>query len=171
MQGITNAVPNQELKTINGTSLAGSGNFDLQPTLVSGTNIKTINNTSLLGSENISVQPTLVSGTNIKKINNTDVIGSGNINIPTLSVTTLDFTLDSTKWNASQYQDLKSDKLTASTNGVFGLKMQDNSAQYEAATKAQLQVISQGVSGKQGYIRVKYFGDKPTINIDCVVMV
>lgn len=100
-----------------------------QDTLVSGTNIKTINNTSLLGSGNISVgggtatdvqingtsivsnnvadiitesaynsstnkiatnnditsavsskQDTLVSGTNIKTINNTSLLGSGNIN-------------------------------------------------------------------------------------------
>ena len=36
-----------------------------QDTLVSGTNIKTINSTSILGSGNIAVQPTLVSGTNI----------------------------------------------------------------------------------------------------------
>lgn len=52
-----------------------------QATLVSGTNIKTVNSTSLLGSGNISVQPTLVSGTNIKTINNESVLGSGNITI------------------------------------------------------------------------------------------
>ena len=93
-----------------------------QPTLVSGTNLKTINNTSLLGSGNISItagsnvtvdsalsstsenpvqnkiintalgnkQDTLVSGTNIKTVNNTSLLGSGNvsINIPTASSTT-----------------------------------------------------------------------------------
>ena len=52
-----------------------------QPTLVSGTNIKTVNSTSLLGSGDISVQPTLVSGTNIKTINNESILGSGNITI------------------------------------------------------------------------------------------
>lgn len=52
-----------------------------QATLVSGTNIKTVNSTSLLGSGNVSVQPTLVSGTNIKTINNESVLGSGNITI------------------------------------------------------------------------------------------
>ena len=51
----------------------------LQPTLVSGTNIKTINTTSILGSGNLSVQPTLVSGTNIKTINGNTLLGSGNI--------------------------------------------------------------------------------------------
>lgn len=80
-----------------------------QDTLVSGSNIKTINGTSLLGSGNIQVQteitmddaPTsgsnnaiksggvytalqgkqdnLVSGTNIKTINGTSILGSGNI--------------------------------------------------------------------------------------------
>lgn len=50
-----------------------------QDTLVSGTNIKTVNNTSLLGSGNVAVQPTLVSGTNIKTINSTSLLGSGNI--------------------------------------------------------------------------------------------
>lgn len=52
-----------------------------QNTLVSGTNIKTINSTSLLGSGDVSVQPTLVSGTNIKTINGSSVLGSGNLTI------------------------------------------------------------------------------------------
>jgi len=47
------------LKTVNSTSLLGSGNVAVQPTLVSGTNIKTINNTSLLGSGNIALQTPL----------------------------------------------------------------------------------------------------------------
>ena len=46
----------QSIKTINGTSMVGSGNVAVQPTLVSGTNIKTVNSTSLLGSGNIAVQ-------------------------------------------------------------------------------------------------------------------
>lgn len=50
-----------------------------QDALVSGTNIKTINNTSLLGSGNVAVQETLVSGTNIKTINGDSLLGSGNI--------------------------------------------------------------------------------------------
>jgi hypothetical protein len=52
-----------------------------QATLVSGTNIKTINSTSLLGSGDVAVQPTLVSGTNIKTINSTSLLGSGDITI------------------------------------------------------------------------------------------
>jgi len=52
-----------------------------QNTLVSGTNIKTVNSTSLLGSGDVAVQPTLVSGTNIKTINSTSLLGSGDIAI------------------------------------------------------------------------------------------
>lgn len=62
-----------------------------QATLVSGTNIKTINSTSLLGSGNISVQATLVSGTNIKTVNGNSLLGSGNLAISGLpSVTASD---------------------------------------------------------------------------------
>ena len=77
----------QNIKTINNTSILGSGNIAVQPTLVgsgTGQNIKTINNTSILGSGNIAVQPTLVgsgTGQNIKTINNTSILGSGNINV------------------------------------------------------------------------------------------
>jgi hypothetical protein len=52
-----------------------------QDTLVSGTNIKTINSTSLLGSGDVAVQETLVSGTNIKTINSNSLLGSGDIAI------------------------------------------------------------------------------------------
>lgn len=58
-----------------------------QATLVSGTNIKTINSTSLVGSGDVAVQPTLVSGTNIKTINGTSILGSGNIPIATTDST------------------------------------------------------------------------------------
>ena len=93
------------VKTVNSTSLLGSGNVAVQDVLVSGTNIKTINSTSLLGSGDITtgdvtlagtqtltnktidysnntltgVQPTLVSGTSIKTINSTSLLGSGDI--------------------------------------------------------------------------------------------
>lgn len=51
----------------------------LQATLVSGTNIKTVNSTTLLGSGDLAVQATLVSGTNIKTINSTTLLGSGDL--------------------------------------------------------------------------------------------
>jgi hypothetical protein len=52
-----------------------------QAALVSGTNIKTVNSTSLLGSGNVAVQPTLVSGTNIKTVNGNSLLGSGDVSI------------------------------------------------------------------------------------------
>lgn len=74
------------------TAISGAG---LQEQLVSGTNIKTINNTSLLGSGNISVGAGIsdveVNGTsvvtggvaevNLKTINNEAIEGTGNISI------------------------------------------------------------------------------------------
>ncbi len=53
------------IKTVNGTSLVGSGNVSVQPVLYSSgenQNIKTINSTSLLGTGNISLQTPLTSG-------------------------------------------------------------------------------------------------------------
>lgn len=50
-----------------------------QSALVSGTSIKTVNSTSLLGSGDVAVQATLVSGTNIKTVNNTSLLGSGDL--------------------------------------------------------------------------------------------
>ena len=70
-----------------------------QDTLVSGTSIKTVNSTSLLGSGDVAVQATLVSGTNIKTINNTSLLGSGNISIP---VITVDSALSSSSTNPVQ---------------------------------------------------------------------
>lgn len=52
-----------------------------QDALVSGSNLKTVNSTSLLGSGDVAVQPTLVSGTNIKTINGSSVLGSGNLTV------------------------------------------------------------------------------------------
>ena len=54
-----------------------------QAALVSGTNIKTINSTTLLGSGDIAVQPTLVSGTNIKTVNGNTLLGSGDLVVTT----------------------------------------------------------------------------------------
>ena len=60
----------------------------LQATLVSGTNIKTVNSTTLLGSGNLAVQPTLVSGTNIKTINSNSILGSGDLVITAVTAVT-----------------------------------------------------------------------------------
>jgi len=76
------SVSNAEFQYISGlTSDAQTQINAKQDTLVSGTNIKTINSTSVLGSGDIAVQSTLVSGTNIKTINSTSILGSGNISV------------------------------------------------------------------------------------------
>jgi len=72
-------VSGTSIKTVNSTSLLGSGDIAVQATLVSGTNIKTVNSTSILGSGDIAVQATLVSGTNIKTVNSASILGSGDI--------------------------------------------------------------------------------------------
>lgn len=70
-----------------------------QDALVSGTNIKTVNNTSLLGSGNVAVQETLVSGTNIKTINGNSLLGSGNIVIQGGGGSTVSYTQTQTSGN------------------------------------------------------------------------
>lgn len=75
-------VSNTEFQYLNGVSSAIQTQLDgKQDLLQSGTNIKTVNSTSLLGSGNVAVQETLVSGTNIKTINSTSILGSGNISV------------------------------------------------------------------------------------------
>ena len=75
-------VSNAEFQYIGGlTSDAQTQINAKQDTLVSGTTIKTINSTSVLGSGDIAVQSTLVSGTTIKTINSTSILGSGNISV------------------------------------------------------------------------------------------
>lgn len=74
-------VSNTNIKTINSTTILGSGDIAVQPTLVSGTNIKTVNSATILGSGDIIVQPTLVSGTNIKTVNGNSLLGSGDLTI------------------------------------------------------------------------------------------
>jgi hypothetical protein len=94
-----------------------------QDTLVSGTNIKTVNSTSLLGSGDVAVQATLVSGTNIKTINSTSLLGSGNISVAPASgidataiadgtVTSTEFQyINSLTSNAQTQIDAKTNKL------------------------------------------------------------
>jgi len=75
-------VSGTNIKTVNSTTLLGSGDIAVQPTLVSGTSIKTVNSNSLLGSGDVAVQATLVSGVSIKTVNSTSLLGSGDIPIP-----------------------------------------------------------------------------------------
>jgi hypothetical protein len=71
----SNGVGGYVTKSVTGANIIGSK----QDTLISGTNIKTINSTTILGSGNLAVQPTLVSGTNIKTINSNSILGSGDL--------------------------------------------------------------------------------------------
>ena len=66
-----------------GATTAGGAltNLGAQATLVSGTNIKTVNSTSLVGSGDVAVQATLVSATNIKTINGASILGSGDLTV------------------------------------------------------------------------------------------
>lgn len=72
-------VSGTNIKSVNSTTLLGSGNLAVQEVLVSGTNIKSVNSTTLLGSGDLAVQEVLVSGTNLKSVNSTSLLGSGNL--------------------------------------------------------------------------------------------
>lgn len=78
LTGVVGTTATQTLtnKTID---IANNTLTGVQPTLVSGTSIKTVNSTSLLGSGDVAVQPTLVSGTNIKTVGGQSVLGSGDL--------------------------------------------------------------------------------------------
>ena len=75
----TNTTTKVQLGNLPTTTAVTTALATKQDTLVSGTNIKTVNSTSLLGSGNVAVQETLVSGTNIKTLNSTSLLGSGDI--------------------------------------------------------------------------------------------
>jgi hypothetical protein len=96
-----------------------------QNTLVSGASIKTINSTSLLGSGDVAVQPTLVSGTNIKTIEGQSLLGSGNINLTASDVGlgNVDNTSDLNKPISTATQtalNAKQNALTLTTTGTSG---------------------------------------------------
>ena len=91
-----------------------------QDTLVSGTSIKTINSTSLLGSGDVAVQATLVSGTNIKTIEGQSLLGSGNIDLAKADVGlgNVDNTSDANKPISTATQTA----LNAKQNTIFNAK-------------------------------------------------
>ncbi len=79
-----NYVTDAQQTVISNTSGTNTGDQDLsgkQNVLVSGTSIKTVNSTSLLGSGDVAVQATLVSGTNIKTVNGSSIVGSGDLDL------------------------------------------------------------------------------------------
>lgn len=82
-------VSGQNIKTINGNSLLGSGNLQIQGEGPSITVDDTLSTTSTNPVQNKVItekintkQDLLVSGTSIKTVNNTSLLGSGNISIP-----------------------------------------------------------------------------------------
>ena len=133
-----------------------------QDELVSGTSIKTINNTSLLGSGNVAVQPTLVSGTNIKTINGQSLLGSGDLSL-TSSESDV-FTIELTQLqNGYVMSDELFNNITSAINncklicvisdGVYqsiGLAGIDNDGSIELATFATL--ISEDLLASTGII-------------------
>ena len=62
-------------------NLADGNYSSFRVELLDSENVKTINNTSLVGTGNIAVQEPLVSGTNIKTINGNSILGSGDLTI------------------------------------------------------------------------------------------
>lgn len=85
--------------------------------LTSHQSIKTVNNTSMVGTGNVSVQPTLVSGTNIKTVNSTSLLGSGNVAVQTPIIQTTT-TISVANWNATT-TCTKSVTGVTSSNGVI----------------------------------------------------
>lgn len=73
-----------ESKSITGAEIIASAQEGLQPTLVSGTNIKTVNDTSLLGSGNIEIQtnPRTLASVNGNAITGTSIQISASVLIP-----------------------------------------------------------------------------------------
>ena len=82
-------VSGQNIKTINGNSLLGSGNLEIQgggssitvDDALSTTSTNPVQNKVITEKINTK-QDSLVSGTSIKTINSTSLLGSGNISIP-----------------------------------------------------------------------------------------
>ena len=97
--------------------LSTSNDFGKQDALVSGTNIKTVNSTSLLGSGNVAVQETLVSGTNIKTINSTSLLGSGNIAVQS-AITSTTVSITVANWNATTTCTKSVTGVTSSNNVI-----------------------------------------------------
>jgi hypothetical protein len=116
-------VSGTSIKTINSASLLGSGDIALQTVLVSGTSIKTVNSVSLLGSGDLTVQAVLVSGTNIKTINGSSILGSGDLTISGGSSSRV-LTADKVIANFdfayySDYLDVDTYEITVTDDGVL----------------------------------------------------
>jgi hypothetical protein len=138
-------------KSVTGANIIGSK----QNTLISGTNIKTINSTTLLGSGDLTVQPTLVSGTNIKTINSNSILGSGDLVItggvssvsattPVVATgtTTPVISLDSNYGDTQNpYASKTANNILAAPNGSSGVPT------FRAIVSADIPTLNQNTTG------------------------
>ena len=138
-------------KSVTGANIIGSK----QDTLISGTNIKTVNSTTLLGSGNLAVQPTLVSGTNIKTINSNSILGSGDLvitgGVSSVSATTPVVATGTTTpviSLASSYGDTQNpygsktaNNILAAPNGTAGVPT------FRAIVSADIPTLNQNTTG------------------------
>ena len=138
-------------KSVTGANIIGSK----QDTLISGTNIKTVNSTTILGSGNIAVQPTLVSGTNIKTINSNSILGSGDLvitgGVSSVSATTPVVATGTTTpviSLASNYGDTQNpyasktaNNILAAPNGTAGVPT------FRAIVSADIPTLNQNTTG------------------------
>lgn len=85
--------------------------------------IKTVNNTSLLGSGDVAVQPTLVSGTNIKTVNGNSLLGSGDLTIGgsvTMEDTAVDAAVEAA-WPAPTGYQITADDTYVQNGNLLGI--------------------------------------------------
>ena len=154
-----------------------------QDILVSGTNIKTINGTSLLGSGNIEVaanvdlsnlatkeelnakQDTLVSGTNIKTINGNSLLGSGDITIEGGSGS-VDLTDYYTKTETNELVNPKLEQVTLTQAEYDAIQTKEDNVLYIISDAEDLKfktINGQQITG-EGNIEIKASADNvPTV--------
>ena len=143
-------------KSVTGANIIGSK----QDTLISGSNIKTVNSTTLLGSGDLTVQPTLVSGTNIKTINSNSILGSGDLvitgGVSSVSATTPVVATGTTTpviSLASSYGDTQNpyasktaNNILAAPNGTAGVPT------FRAIVGADIPTLNQNTTGTSGNV-------------------
>lgn len=126
-----------------GATTAGAAltNLGAQAALVSGTSIKTVNSTSLLGSGDVAVQPTLVSATNIKTINGASILGSGDLTVTgsfTGGTLTSNLTLAA---NSTSLQPLKFQSGSLNTTAAAGVVEYDGNTFYASSAASTRGVL------------------------------
>jgi hypothetical protein len=109
-------VSGTNIKTVNGTTLLGSGDIVTPTTAVNNTLTSTSTTDALSAAQGKALQDTkqatLVSGTNIKTINGATILGSGDIVTPTTAVNnTLTSTSTTDALSAAQGKTLQDTKL------------------------------------------------------------